>query len=121
MNIKGFFKGAGKALVNYGPMAIGIAATVVPGGGVAQKAVIPMIGSVINAIAAAREKGGTGQDQFADALRSLQVSAPAMIFQMEQIFGIDIDEDAYEPYIKGQIQLHYDLLKANGKIAPTAK
>ena len=117
MNFKGVMKGIGKAFVNYGPMAVGIAAAAVPAGSLAQKAVVPLIGTIVNAIGSARSQGGTGQEQFEAALQSLQVAAPALIPQIEAIFQVDIPDEAYEPYIRGMIQLHYDLLKASGKIA----
>jgi hypothetical protein len=111
-----YAKNIGKSFVIYGPLAIGVATAVVPPGNAASRTVIPMIGSVLNAIGYARLKGGTGAEQFEAALASLRVAFPSLIVEVEQAFGIDLPEDAIEPYVRGMVQLHYDLLKAAGKI-----
>ncbi|NBW07833.1 MAG: hypothetical protein EBR82_07380 [Caulobacteraceae bacterium] len=116
MKFKGLLKNILNAFVNYGPLAVGVASAVLPG-----KPVVPMIGSILNAIGAARLKGGTGAEQFEAALSSLRVAFPSLIIEVEQAFGIDLPEEAIEPYVRGMIQLHYDLLKAAGKIEGSTK
>lgn len=116
MNFKGLLKNIGKAFIDYGPLAVGVATAVLPPGKVT---VMPIIGTIINAIGSARLKGGTGEEQFMAALENLKIATPYIIQDVESIFGIDIPEEAVEPYIKGMIQLHYDLLKSAGKIAPS--
>jgi hypothetical protein len=118
MNWKGFLRGAAKVFLKAEPLIVAVAASAVPGGSIAQKLLVsPLIGTVVNAIGAARLKGGTGTEQAENALQSLLVSAPSLINETETLFGIDIPEEAFEPYLKALIQAHYDLLKASGRIS----
>lgn len=118
MSFKGILKGIGKAFIAVAPVAVNVAAAVVPGGGIAAKILTsPLMGSVINAIGSARLQGGTGEQQFEAALQSLLVAGPSLIHEIETTFGIDIPDESFEPYLRGMIQLHYDLLRASGKIA----
>ncbi len=73
---------------------------------------IPFVGTILNAVAMAETKGGSGAEKFSNAMDALSIAAPLIIDQLERQLGVDIPDEAAEAYIKAQTQAHVDLMNA---------
>ncbi len=118
MGFKGFLKGFGRVVRDTAPVALGVAAQVTPAGRV--RNAVQLTRSVVNAIEYARQSGKKGEDAFEEAMSALSVAAPMIIDELEQVFGVEIDEAAAERYVRGQVQLTYDLLKSGKGVTAAA-
>jgi len=100
------------------PVALGVAAAVTPAG--RARNAVQLTRTVMNAIEYARMSGKKGQDAFEEAMTALSVSAPMIIDELEQVFGVELGEEAVERYMQGYVQLVYDLLKSGKGVTAAA-
>lgn len=108
--MKNFLKKLGRGVAKWGPVAIGVADVIG----------VPYAGPVARAIQAARNGGGPGHEQARRALDQVIKDAPDALRLLEQQLGCDIPEEAATAYMKDQVEAHYRLLKALGKLEPGA-
>ena len=108
----GWAKKLGKGILKVGP----IAATL------ADMAGVPYAGRIGRIVQTVALTPGDGQEKAAAALRAVVAELPEVIEQLQKQLGCKVTPESADVYIKGQIQLHYVLLKANGALTEmTAK
>lgn len=118
MGFKGFINGFGRVVRDTAPLALGVAAGVTPAGRV--RNAVQLTRSIMNAIEYAKLSGKKGEDAFEEAMSALSVAAPMIVDELEQVFGVELDETAVERYVRGQVQLTYDLLKSGKGVTAAA-
>ena len=102
----GWAKKLGKGLLKVGP----IAATL------ADMAGVPYAGRIARIVQTVALTPGNGPEKAAAALRAVVAELPEMIEQLEKQLGRKVTPESADVYVKGQIELHYALLKANGAL-----
>lgn len=102
----GWAKKLGKGILKVGP----IAATL------ADMAGVPYAGRIARIVQTVALTSGDGQEKAAAALRAVVEELPEMVEQLQKQLGRKVTPESSDAYIKGQIQLHYALLKANGAL-----
>jgi len=117
MSWKGFGKGLLKGLTIAGGIATSGALDLVPGGAVIRREAnhwLPMTGLIQNAVLDAEPKASTGPERLQIALNSLKVAGPFLIPALEEMFGMDLPDEAIEAYMTDQINATVKLFNTKG-------
>lgn len=104
--MKAFFKKLGRGIAKYAPVAAGVADVIG----------VPYAGPVARAIRAAQARGGTGPEKARRVLDQVIADAPESLRLLEEQLGVEIPEQAVAEYMEAQVEAHYRLLKAAGKL-----